>query len=173
MLAKKLARSLAALLATTALGSTGGLYPELTPLRMDRVETGPDDAHMHDDDAGADAGETIPLFHQCTPEMFADRSAPDAERTITFGGATTIFSYSVPCMTIAAGQTVRFEGSFLGHPLAPGISPTDLTAGSPNSPIPQLSEGMMTDVTFPTAGTYPFFCQMHFLTGMTGVIHVR
>lgn len=168
MRAKTTTSLFSALLACAALASTGCLYPELTPLRMDRPEAGADDAHAHDD-----AGETIPMFHQCTTEMYADRSAPTAERTIEFGGATTPFSYSVPCMIIAAGQTVRFQGSFIGHPLEHGVSPADMNAGSPNTPIPRLSEGMMTDVTFPTAGTYPYFCQMHYLAGMTGVIHVR
>lgn len=165
-------RFVAALLATAALASAGCLYPELTPLRMDRTDTGPADEHMHDD-AAAESGAAIPMFHQCTVPMYIDRSAPTAERLIEFGGATFPFSYSVPCMIISAGQTVRFQGSFLGHPLEHGVSPADMDAGSPNNPIPRLSEGMMTDVTFPTAGTYPYFCQMHYLAGMTGVIHVQ
>lgn len=149
-----------------ALSLAGCLYPELTGLRTDGP---PDVQHAHDEGPV----ETIPTFHQCTQAMYVDRSGAGDERTITFGVGSNPFSYSPPCMTIAAGQTVRWMGTFTSHPLEHGVSPADMGAGSPNTPIPRLTEGAMVDVVFPTAGTYPYFCQMHHLAGMTGVIHVR
>lgn len=162
------------------------LYPPSTPLRMEPTNeaAAPSDSAAIDAPTAGDAGDAasdasapdaamIPLFHQCTSDLFVDRSAASAERTVTFSTGANPFSYDPPCMIIAAGQTVRFLGAFIGHPLRPGISPSMLTAGSPNNPIPLQSDGTMVDVTFSAAGTYPYFCEMHHLSQMTGVIHVR
>jgi plastocyanin len=163
--------------ALAALGSgCDYVYPAITPERA-----GPD-AHVH---PPVDAGETdvtepgdgpaldIPLFHQCTPGMYVDRSAPGAERLVRFGEVATPFAYAPPCMIVAVGQTVTFEGLFSGHPLEPGLSPSMPRAGSPNNPIPATYDGLEARATFTAPGTYPYYCQMHFMTGMTGVIHVR
>lgn len=118
-------------------------------------------------------------FNGCTDSAFVDRTAAGASRVVGFAGigGSTTFGYAPKCMTIAVGQTVTFMGasSFGVHPLAPGTSPSNATAGSPNNPIPRLSDGSMTmtTVTFPAAGTFPYLCQAHFQAGMVGVIRVR
>lgn len=119
-------------------------------------------------------------YNNCSAAMFVDRSAAGASRTVGYGGAlgSGLFAYSPSCITIAAGQTVTFSGgtttNFGVHPLAPGVL-NALTAGSPNNPIPRLSDGSRaeTTVTFPTAGTYPFVCEAHASAGMVGVVHVQ
>jgi plastocyanin len=113
-------------------------------------------------------------FNGCTTEMFVDRSAEGADRTIGFGGelGSLGFGYAPRCLTVAAGQGVTWVGAFGTHPLTPGV-PGDARAGSPGSPIAVTMSGTMASVTFPRAGTFPFVCGMHGFLGMTGVVQVR
>lgn len=113
-------------------------------------------------------------IHGCTDDRFVDRSADGAMRVVAFGGTMGSGStaYDPPCLTIAAGQSVTFAGNFTFHPLRPGES-RGLALGSANNPIPPTSSGDATvDVSFPTAGTYPYFCQVHAAIGMRGVVRV-
>jgi plastocyanin len=119
-------------------------------------------------------------FNDCASSQFVDRTAAGASRTIGYGGASgsSLFTYSPKCITIAVGQTVTFTGgttsSFGVHPLSPGVlnSPGAGTAGNP---IPRITDGNMRDVTvtFRAAGTFPFICEAHASTGMTGVVRVQ
>jgi plastocyanin len=132
------------------------------------------DAHGAHDAANGETGMSeSTVFHGCTQESFVDRSASGAARTITFGGA--MFVFDPKCMTITAGQTVTFTGNFSFHPLTPGINPTPggLTAGTPGNPIPATSSGNTVSVSFPRAGTFPYFCALHLSNGMAGVIVVK
>ena len=95
--------------------------------------------------------------------------------TVSFGGqdGSPLFGYSPPCLHVAPGATVTFSGDFSVHPLGPGTSPSDRTAGSPNNPIVETVSGTSLTVTFPTTGTYPYFCEMHYAAGMAGVVRVQ
>jgi plastocyanin len=126
-------------------------------------------------DAGTLDGEVVPVFNGCTPGMYVDRSAADADRTVGFAGAngSDEFGYSPACIVVAAGQAVTFIGTFAVHPLSPGISPIDTDAGVGANPIPETASGAMLTVTFPAPGTFPYYCEMHYATGMYGVVHVR
>lgn len=106
-------------------------------------------------------------FNGCT--AFVDGA------TVSFGGqdGSPLFGYSPPCLHVAPGATVTFSGDFSVHPLASGTSPTDRAAGSPNNPIPETVSGSSLTVTFPAAGTYPYFCEMHYAAGMAGVVRVE
>jgi len=123
----------------------------------------------------ADVNEVIPEFNGCASERFVDRSDSAAMRIVSFGGrnGSDEFGYAPACITIAAGETVRFSGDFSTHPLSPGTGPHGLNDGTPGNPIPRTPSGSMLDVPFPTAGTYPYFCEMHVASGMAGVVHVR
>lgn len=135
----------------------------------------PDAAQSEPTDAGrsADAALDIPDFNGCTAADYEDRSADDASRVISIvGGGLT---YSPKCLIIAAGQTVRWEGSLSAHPLAPG-RPDDAAAGSPSSPILETSTGKSVAFSFAAAGTFPYYCTIHAFgegQGMAGSIHVR
>lgn len=119
-------------------------------------------------------------LNRCATAAFVDRSAAGASRVVGYGGASgsSTFTYSPPCITIAAGQSVTFSGgataSFGVHPMSPGVlnSPA---AGSPGNPIPRVTDGNVREVTvaFPTAGTYPYVCEAHAAGGMVGVVRVR
>jgi hypothetical protein len=60
-------------------------------------------------------------------------------------------------------------GEFNVHPLAPGTSPsaTDRRDAAGN-PIARTGTGNMVRVTFASAGTYPYFCELHYAGGMVG-----
>ena len=115
-----------------------------------------------------DAG-TVPTLNGCAGSAFIDRSTGD--RTIAFGSAVGL-KYSPNCMIITAGQSVTFSGDFTSHPLVGGEYMG--TGGSKPNPVPSKSTG--TDnavVAFPTRGLYPYYCNFHASSGMTGAIWVQ
>lgn len=88
-------------------------------------------------------------------------------------GMTTVsITWSSPhqaCTRVDAGTAVTWNGDFAFHPLVGGEPPTTDTA----SPITgNTPAGGMTTVTFATAGTYPYFCDIHGAT-LQGVIYVE
>lgn len=82
---------------------------------------------------------------------------------------------------IAVGGTVTFKIIAGGpHPVLPGKSPSD--GGSPTGDnsfdasgcgiAKMTTNGATCKVTFAKAGTYPYFCQVHYASGMIGTITV-
>ena len=123
--------------------------------------------------AGDSPVDAIPDFNGCTASDYEDQSAADALRII--GIATQGLTFTPPCLTIKAGQTVRWEGSLSAHPIAPG-NPDDPEAGSAENPILETSSGQSVEFTFTDAGTFPYYCELHAFgdgQGMAGVVHVR
>ena len=102
------------------------------------------------------------------------KQAAGAMRNVLFGGGIGN-NYSPKCMRIAAGQMVTFTGSFMIHPIAPGAAPSRTMdpPGSTGNPITMMNMGTTATVTFPAAGTYPYFCSTHESLGMFGVIQVQ
>jgi plastocyanin len=151
----------AALLASLALvgcGSDDGGDP--TPADMNEPEP-------PSGDAGPQA------FNGCSANSYEDRSADGAERVVQI--AVEGLKFTPPCLQIAVGQSVRFDGSLTSHPLAPG-NPDDHEAGSPNTPIVRTSSGRSVEFTFAAAGTYPYYCELHAFgagMGMAGAIYVQ
>jgi plastocyanin len=117
-----------------------------------------------------------PSLNGCADTDFVDRSAATATRVVSFGGVERSgpFAYAPKCIVVSAGQTVTFRGDFSQHPLAPGSSPSARVTGSTNNPIPRR-ETTQADVTitFPAAGSFPYFCEYHYAGGMAGVVRVR
>lgn len=155
-----------------ALGCDGGTAPDAGAADA-AADAGPGaDAGLDAGfDAGFDAGPAA--LHACV--TFEDRTDAAADRTIDFGGLFD--AYRPACMRIAAGQTVTFAGSFERHNLEGGVTPTRPAdpPGSSGNPIPSLNVGVDTtlDVTFPAAGTFPYFCLQHQSLGMFGVVLVE
>ena len=143
---------MARLAAALALGLTGCAFftPPDTPAR----------------DGGGDGAAVL---HGCAPGAFMDARAAAASRVVTFGAT---FQFTPKCLTVAAGQTVTFMGFFTGHPLSPGVQGGGAGA-SPGNPIPRTAMGDRVDVVFPTAGVFPYFCEMHGAAGMVGVVRVE
>ena len=115
-----------------------------------------------DSGGGGDGGATI---NGCT--TFTDHTATSDARGIAWSLATA--SDPNRCMTIKVGQSVKWTGSFVSHPLG---------AQGGTTPNPITSSGATTDdagqssatIAFPSAGNYGYVCAIH--ASMTGVIQV-
>jgi plastocyanin len=78
-------------------------------------------------------------------------------------------------VTVPVGGTVTFKISGgAPHPVKSGSPPTGDNAfdASPCAISKMGSNGASCKVTFKKAGSFPFFCQVHFALGMTGTITV-
>jgi plastocyanin len=78
-------------------------------------------------------------------------------------------------VTVPVGGTVTFKISGgAPHPVKSGSPPTGDNAfdASPCGISKMGSNGASCKVTFKKAGSFPFFCQVHFALGMTGTIAV-
>lgn len=96
-----------------------------------------------------------------------DLTAATATRTVTF----TYPSYTPKCAKIKAGQSVTFSGDFSAHPLTAGTVSSGTATPQSGSPITN-GTGTSATFAFPTAGTFPYYCGVHFSAGMTGAIYV-
>ncbi len=82
------------------------------------------------------------------------------------------FTFDPQEMTIAVGDSVRWEWNDGIHTVTSGTGPSDPSVGS-------LFDAPL-DATHPVfihrflqPGDVPYFCRFHFALDMTGVIHVR
>lgn len=108
-------------------------------------------------------------IHGCEQATAKDETA-SAALTINFAG----LAYTPKCVRVKAGTVVTFSGDFTMHPLVGGeVSETGTKTPDANSPIVETSAGMSAMFTMSTAGTFPFYCDIHAITGMTGVIFVE
>jgi plastocyanin len=86
---------------------------------------------------------------------------------IQFGGSLGS-AYSPAALTVKVGDTVTWEGDFGAHPLVSGAS-----CGQPDAKFAN-SAGATFAYTFNTAGTYPYYCNVHCSSAnMKGVITVQ
>ena len=86
--------------------------------------------------------------------------APTAPNTVN---ANPSLDFNPASLTVAVGSTVSFVFGSVAHTVS------FVTAGSPAS-IPATSNATVTR-TFPTAGSYSYYCQIH--TYMQGTIVVQ
>jgi hypothetical protein len=94
----------------------------------------------------------------CQPNQFVDRSAPSAQRTLTweFG----IQDGPERCIQVRVGQTVTWNGNLDDHPLA-------AEGGDTPNPILFHQNG---SVTFTAPGTFGYVCLAH--SPMVGSVKV-
>jgi plastocyanin len=118
-------------------------------------------------DAGVDAGSMAEAVNGCTAADFAanDLSAATASRVISFPTTAAPVQYSKPCITVAAGQMVTWNGDFSLHPL-------EQAGGDPTMWITPTQAGSTVTFPFPVGGTYGFECSFH-PTLMRGAIYVK
>ena len=111
---------------------------------------------------------TLASIHGCTIGAATDLRA-DATPTVTF----TSFQYTPKCARIAAGQSITFEGDFAFHPLVGGTVSGGTQTRDFASPIGKTSSGSSHAVVFPSAGTFPYYCDNHGAGfGMVGAVFV-
>ena len=113
----------------------------------------------------------------CAATDFLDQSdAGTSTHLVGFGGTngSGSFAFSPQCLTVGVGQSVTFQGDFTAHPLTPGVAPGVAGTASANNPIPLQEEAAASVVvTFPDAGTYPYYCGNHYGIGMYGAVQVK
>jgi plastocyanin len=74
------------------------------------------------------------------------------------------------CIIVDSGTKVIWTGNFTTHPLRGGVSPTPDSGNAIEMAGPGSGSGTV-EVTFATAGDYPYYCGAH-TTTMTGVVYV-
>lgn len=77
------------------------------------------------------------------------------------------------CVIVTAGTRVVFQGDLAVHPLTGGAVVAGEAYRDPSSTVPYASAG--TEATFVPLepGVYPFFCQVHWVLGMSGAVIAR
>jgi plastocyanin len=94
------------------------------------------------------------------------------EATIEFGGANGE-RYRPRCVAIKAGEAVHFKGDFARHPMTGGAVIEGEPVRDPFSPLPYTNAGSEATFRADRTGVYPFYCQVHWVLGMNGVVYVR
>jgi plastocyanin len=119
--------------------------------------------------AGGPTTTLPPQLNGCDLATAADLTGQPAV-TVTFAD----FAYTPPCFRVSAGTEVTFSGNFTEHPLVGGqVDGTGSTAPDPTSPFtPPTTGGSSRAFPLPSAGAFPFYCDVHALTGMKGVAFV-
>jgi plastocyanin len=86
--------------------------------------------------------------------------------------AASGISYTPKCVKVSKGGMVKFAMDFSIHPLKPSATRGNTT----DNPIKDTSTGMDATFTFPKAGFFGFFCNVHGMAddgkNMNGVIWV-
>lgn len=108
------------------------------------------------------------LVNGCDPMALVDHTK-DATVEITFGGAVGL-KYAPPCIKIKSGTKVTFTGNLGAHPLAAGEVVMNKATNDPTSPIKTTSMGTTVSFTIAAAGSYPYYCDEHYTSGMVGLI---
>lgn len=101
----------------------------------------------------------IPVVDDCHDGDYQDRTGDGARRTVTWDFSFT--GGQDRCLKIRAGQSVRWNGNFLDHPLDPD------QGDSPNPISTHDADGV---VRFDNPGVFGFRCNYHF--EMRGAIQV-
>jgi plastocyanin len=117
--------------------------------------------------AAGSSSSAAATVNNCDPPTATDLTG-GAPVTVEFGGVNGN-AYNPPCIRVSAGTVVTFSGAFVSHPLAGGAD----GVLDPTSPIPSTNSGTTLPVTFPSAGTFPYYCTVHQASGMQGAVFVQ
>jgi plastocyanin len=102
------------------------------------------------------------------------QAAAQAKKNVVIEG-TAQNKWEPANVTIPVGGTVTFKlTGGAPHPVKSGTPPNGDNAfdASPCDVTHMGTNGSSCKVTFKKAGTFPYFCQVHYALGMTGVIKV-
>ncbi|MGH7293483.1 MAG: cupredoxin domain-containing protein, partial [Polyangiaceae bacterium] len=130
-------------------------------------DTGANETGGASDAGGADATGPIDASGEDAPQVWTVLVAPNGSHTFT-----------PAALSVHAGDTVHWVWQQSGHTVTSGppgtaddlfCSPGDTGCSS----SPTSSAGSTYDHVFATAGTYPYFCRIHWDAGMVGAITVQ
>jgi plastocyanin len=115
-----------------------------------------------------------------------DLAMTTAPQTVTVMVGMNGLNFMPDPVTINAGDTVKWVWAAAGHTVTSGSNGTpdgafcnDPTGGTPSpgncAPPgnPTKNAGDTFSFTFPTAGSFPYFCRPHAAAGMTGTVTVN
>lgn len=163
--------SFTALTLLVACGSSGTTSSSTTGSTTTAATTGTGGAGGASTTTGTGgAGGNPTLINGCDPATAVDHTA-DVTVDVAFGDAVG-FKYDPACIKIKAHSSVAFAGTFAVHPLAAGTVDGVTTTPDPTSPITETTSGTTATFAFPSAGTFPYFCEEHYSSGMKGVVFV-
>jgi plastocyanin len=101
-------------------------------------------------------------------------AAAQAKSSVEIDG-TAANKWDPATVTVKPGGTVTFKvAGGATHPVGSGTAPPgDKKFDTSGCVLPKMTKvGDSCTVKFPKAGTYPFFCEVHYALGMTGTITV-
>lgn len=106
----------------------------------------------------------------------ADTSAPDTSTADTSTPTTTTVMvtsnvFTPSTVTVRVGDTVRWVWGGGIHNVTSGTGCTP--NGTFTSGVPTSDTAFTFSRTFDTAGTFPYFCEVHCSVGMTGTVVVQ
>jgi plastocyanin len=119
---------------------------------------------------GAADGATDGVVNDCS-EADAEDLTGQQSVTIEFDDATTV--YRPACILVDAGTEVVFSGNFGIHPLQPGAIDGTTKNPAADSPLSAVTDGDPAAFVLAEAGTYGFYCNIHWALGMKGAVIVR
>lgn len=118
---------------------------------------------------GGTGGAGPTLLNGCDPSKAEDQTSESTAMVMFPVGG---LNYSPACMKIKAGNKVMFMGDLAAHPLRAGEIKDGTPAPDASSPIKSTNAGMMVTFAFPTAGAYPYYCNVN-EPSMAGVVFVE
>lgn len=118
------------------------------------------------------SAETLAL-NNCQDGEFLDRTGR-AEVEIANDNPSNPFLYRPRCVTVSEGTLITFRAipNFGMHPLFGGVVDDGVATIDPTSPIGSISSGTEAERLWFGSGEFPYFCDVHFGTGMMGSIRV-
>jgi hypothetical protein len=122
----------------------------------------------------------------CTGGLCSQINGCDVTNTIDKTGQASITvtfsfpSYTPPCIKVSLGTKVTFDGGFVGafgsHPLVGGQVIAGMKVQAVTGPFLPLFNDISVQTklyTMSSAGTFPYYCDFHALSGMMGVVIVQ
>ena len=149
--------------------NTTGTNNDTTTTNNNTAGTNNNTTTTNNNTAGTNNNTMGPVpVHGCTSDEAQDRTGEAAVSITDIDGWE--IGHKV-CLKVSTGTVVSWSGNFTFHPLAGGVLPTQ-DAASPITTAGSTVTGDGTvDVTFDTAGDYPYFCTIH-TSSMSGVVYV-
>jgi plastocyanin len=93
-----------------------------------------------------------------------------ANVTITQSGT----AYTPKCIRVDVGTVVKIDAAYASHPLLGGEVVNNAKVPASSGPfVPITDTGTTKNFTMTTAGTFPYYCDVHALAGMTGAVFVQ
>lgn len=152
-------------------GGGGGDGEDTTTATSDDEPGGGGYGGGGDDGATATETETATTAADTTTTE-TDGGSGDA--TVVTVGADGQTRFTPEAVTVATGETVRWEWASSGHNVRPDSQPADADwTGTPGGENETYDSGYVYEFAFEVAGRYEYYCAPHQSFGMVGTVVVE